>query len=493
MAGEDETGLRPVPADEIRRQPGGLTPCGQDAEDPSGRPDGVRGEAQPVREGILLGLMALGDLGADAPAEGEVVFQAIKHLRSRAIQFRSQETSHQGDVIAPGDNVVEQHIAMRRKNPALRQVEHVLGRELRVVISGEQSGRDAARGEKRRGLGRELGGVLRTRAGAGVERVAVENEAVDAVQQRAELGEALHAAGVVAVVYVGKDADERAGHKKGVASMAEAGPGNNRKDACAGACRGAATLRAFGMRGWCLFLTWLVACAVVRADQAADIAKIHFEVLGGKERIEALTAMRASGFVLAGGKKLRFTLIAARPNKVRIETGAEGRSLVQVSDGVEPPWKYDTGVWPPKYVVMADADAKLLAADAEFDDPLVAGEARGFTFDYAGEVRAGEKKNYLRVLVTRKLIETFSILIDPETYFIVARVEERKSPGGRRVEIVTRYDDYRPVDSVLVPHKVTMVVDGKITQQTVIEAIEPNPTITEETFSRPKVSLPRKK
>lgn len=233
--------------------------------------------------------------------------------------------------------------------------------------------------------------------------------------------------------------------------------------------------------------------AVVRADQAQDIARIHVEVIGGKERIEALTAMRATGAVVTGGKRVRFSLIAARPNQLRLETGADGRSLVQASDGVDAPWKFDTGVWPPKHVSMADAEARVFAADAEFDDPLVAGEARGFVVDYAGEVQAGEKRTYLRLLVTRKHVDSFSLLVDPETYFIVARVEHRTSPGGRRVEIVTRYDDYRPVAGVLVPHRVTVLTDGKLAHQTIIENIEANPALTTETFARPLVTVPAKK
>jgi hypothetical protein len=257
---------------------------------------------------------------------------------------------------------------------------------------------------------------------------------------------------------------------------------------------GRRSVRPCRMRVWRILIGGLLlGVLAARADEATEVRRIHFEVLGGKQRMEDLKAMRLSGYVIAGSKKLRFSMIAARPNRCRLETGADGRSLVQVSDGVEAPWKFDTGVWPPKYVAMSAAEGKLFAADAEFDDPLVAGEARGYVYDYAGEVQAGERKNLLRILVTRKLIDTFSILVDPETYFIVGRVEQRKSAGGRAIEITTRYDDYRPVGGVLTAHKITTMVDGKVTQQIVIETAEANPTITAETFSRPKAAPAAKK
>lgn len=245
------------------------------------------------------------------------------------------------------------------------------------------------------------------------------------------------------------------------------------------------------MRVWQFFLGWLGVVAVGWADPAEELARIHVEVLGGRERIEALTALRATGVVMTGGKRVRFTMIAARPNRLRLETGVDGRTLVQASDGVDAPWKGDAGVQPLRAGLMAEGEGRVFAADAEFDDPLVAGAARGYGFDYAGEVDAGARK-WVRVLVTRKRTETFSVLVDPETYLIVAKVEYRQSAGGRRLEITTRYDDYRPVRGVLLPHKVAVVMDGKVVQLTVIETVEANPAVTAETFARPRVAVPAK-
>lgn len=223
---------------------------------------------------------------------------------------------------------------------------------------------------------------------------------------------------------------------------------------------------------------------VAKADQAEDLARIHIEVIGGKERIDALQSLRATGYVVTGGKKVRFTLLAARPNRLRLETGGDGRSLVQASDGETAPWRMDLGVSPPQAQAMSESEGRLFSTDAEFDDPLVGGAGRGFAFDFAGDVTIAGRKMQ-RMLVTRKLMDTFALLIDADTYFILAKIEQRQSVGGRRVEIVTRYDDYRPVEGVLLPHKVAVMTDGKLVQQTVIEAVEANPAVTRETFVRP--------
>jgi hypothetical protein len=238
--------------------------------------------------------------------------------------------------------------------------------------------------------------------------------------------------------------------------------------------------------GWLIAVAW---SAALRADQVDDLARIHVEAIGGRPRILALGSLRATGTVVANGKQVRFTLTAARPAKVRLETESGGRSLVQAYDGAEPAWEFDTGAWPPTYRAMAETSAKTFVADAEFDDPLVAGAARGYVFDYAGEVEVNGRK-LLRVLVTRKMTDTYSLLIDDETYFIAMRVEHRTSAGGRKLQVVTHYEDFRPVDGVLLPHRVIVAVDGRVTQETTIAKIDANPKLKDDSFSRPKISAP---
>lgn len=222
-----------------------------------------------------------------------------------------------------------------------------------------------------------------------------------------------------------------------------------------------------------------------RAERAADLARIHLEAVGGRARLEALAAMRAHGQVIVGDRRIRFTMVAARPNLMRLETQNGTRSLIQATDGIEPPWEFDTGTWPPRYRAMAESAARTFAADAEFDDPLIAGAARGYQLSYAGETDVAGRM-FLRVLVKRGESESHTLLLDPDTYLIAMRVEVRQTPSGQRVQIVTQFEDFRPVQGVLLPHDVIVAVDGKVTQQTKIERIEPNPLLSPDTFRRPR-------
>jgi hypothetical protein len=119
------------------------------------------------------------------------------------------------------------------------------------------------------------------------------------------------------------------------------------------------------MRVWLILGGLLLpSCFAHAADRAAELAKLHIEVVGGAERIAALAALRATGTVVMDGGTVRFTLIAARPNRVRLESSASGRSSVQGYDGVEPPWEFDARKKPPRYRDMDGANAKRLVADS---------------------------------------------------------------------------------------------------------------------------------
>jgi hypothetical protein len=220
------------------------------------------------------------------------------------------------------------------------------------------------------------------------------------------------------------------------------------------------------------------------ADRVQELTELHLAAMGGPERVAALQSLRATGEVVAGGKRVRFTLLAARPSRVRLETESDGRILVQGADGVEPPWESEPTATPPRSGFMAAATARTFGADGEFDDPLVAGGARGYTIEDAGFGEA-DGRRCARLLVTRGMTDTFHLFLDPVTYLIVLRTEQRTTAVGRRVEIATRYGDFRPVEGVLLPHLIEVSIDGRVTQQTQINRVEPNPPHDPGVFRRP--------
>lgn len=236
-----------------------------------------------------------------------------------------------------------------------------------------------------------------------------------------------------------------------------------------------------------LTLATLACLAFLRmaaAEEAENLAHIHVEAIGGEMRLHLLTSLRVTGHVDIDDRRLEFTLLAQRPNRIRMETRAPDHVIVQATDGVNPPWQMDPNAAPLRPHRITGDEARAFSADAEFDDPLVDFADKGYTVDYAGEADWGGRKVY-RILVTRKLVDIYYLLLDAETYFIVGKQAVRRLDYGRQVQMETRYEDFRPVAGIIMPHRVIVSADGKPLHETVLERVEPNVPVPDGSFTMP--------
>src|SRR3954466_5927443 len=83
------------------------------------------------------------------------------------------------------------------------------------------------------------------------------------------------------------------------------------------------------------------------ADPLPEMTRMHIEVLGGKQAIQALAGIRATGVLFLEQKRLKFTLTTARPNLLRLEAESEGHKFVQAYDGIDLPSQFDNQDYPP--------------------------------------------------------------------------------------------------------------------------------------------------
>lgn len=238
------------------------------------------------------------------------------------------------------------------------------------------------------------------------------------------------------------------------------------------------------MRFWLGVFVWVMV-PLLHGEDADMLARIHVEAIGGKLRMGRLQSLRAEGEVQIDGRHMVFTLLAQRPNRLRMETRSGDRTIVQATDGVNPPWQMLSGDQLGKPTLITGDEAREFAADAEFDDPLVDYDAKGYTIDYAGKMEWAGKQVF-RVLVTRRFTAGFYLLLDPETYFIVGKQAVRKLEFGREVSIETRYEDFRPVGGIIMPHRFVTTAAGKPLHETNLLRVQANVAVPEDSFARPK-------
>lgn len=212
----------------------------------------------------------------------------------------------------------------------------------------------------------------------------------------------------------------------------------------------------------------------------ADILRIHREALGGTEVIQALRAFRAEGVTRLETGEVEFTLWAARPAKLRLESRVGGQTMVQAYDGATAAWGMPAGG---TAALLAPGEAREFIAGADFDGPLVGPGEKGYAVSYAGESEV-EGRACLHLMLAARDLELIELFVDAETYLILKRISARPEvPDAGRLE--TFFSDYRQVGGVMMPFRV-MVFDGeRPLTDTRIERITPLAALPDSLFEMP--------
>ena len=188
-----------------------------------------------------------------------------------------------------------------------------------------------------------------------------------------------------------------------------------------------------------LLCTALLAGVSAQAQLGHEIAQKHAARAG--DRLAALTGLRAEGRTFINDEVVPFTMLAQRPNRLRVESFTPLRRVVQVYDGSGAPWISHSGVKGGAALDMSEGEAKDFMANADFDGPLVNFEAKGYSVDYAGEESIEGRKAF-KLLLMDKHDSIFFLWVDAENYEIVKRTVYRAF-DGKRVAVDTSFKDFR--------------------------------------------------
>lgn len=222
----------------------------------------------------------------------------------------------------------------------------------------------------------------------------------------------------------------------------------------------------------------------LRADSAANLVRIHVEASGGRVAVDALKAIKATGITRNESGEFRFILWAARPNRIRTEVTSGERTIAQGWDGNNEPWTADSQSR--RVTLLRGTQADEFKADAQYDNPLLAGPEQVVSLDYAGKVEL-EGEVLIKVIAVQNFTAMSYVYLDPATYLVVRRDILRRRGNGT-VTVRTDYSDFKAVAGVLLPHRMVVSIGQRRMNETLIKHIEPNPRLEPELFT---VQLPR--
>jgi len=235
-------------------------------------------------------------------------------------------------------------------------------------------------------------------------------------------------------------------------------------------------------------MVWLLAVlflgGLASAQTLDEVLAKNYQARGGLDKLQAVAAVKMSGKMVipAQGLEMPMVLWQKKPNRMRVETTFQDKKIIQAYDGRKAWW-----IMPFKSEAaqeMAPEQAKLLAEQADFENPLVVFKEKGYKLELQGrEDMAGTP--VFKLKLTKAGGREIYFYLDADSGIELKSTLTLKSGEAETLNEIL-YDDYKPVDGLLMPFSVENKVNGKTQVQMTMESIEINPVISDGLFTMPQ-------
>ncbi len=217
-----------------------------------------------------------------------------------------------------------------------------------------------------------------------------------------------------------------------------------------------------------------------------EIIEKNIEAKGGKERLEAVKATKATGKLFAmGGMEAPFVMYHKRPNNYRFEATIQGMSMVQAYDG-ETAWNIMPWTGSTEPQKASDMQAQTVKQQADMDGLLLNYKDKGYKIELIGkEDMEGTEVYHLR-LSNLGMLEgmTIDMYLDAE-YFLEIKQTMKGKYEGQDFDVTTVMGDYKEVDSMMMAHSIDVQMGGQTVSTLSMDKIEINPEINDSIFKMP--------
>jgi len=221
-----------------------------------------------------------------------------------------------------------------------------------------------------------------------------------------------------------------------------------------------------------------------RAQTVDELIARNLEAKGGLDRIKSVETLRMTGrTTVAPRTEAPFVMEIKRPNRMRMEVTHRGQTMTQAFDG-KTGWQVAPFAGKTEPQVLPSQVTRGMEEQADFYGPLVDARAKGLTVEYAGLVKLDTGEAH-RLDLTTKSGEKRSVFLDATTYLEV-RGEATITAGGRTLVMESLIGDYRPVDGLVLPHRMESGPRGAPERMRMtIERIELNVPLDDARFAMP--------
>jgi len=233
-----------------------------------------------------------------------------------------------------------------------------------------------------------------------------------------------------------------------------------------------------------LALLLLLPCGKSRAeekelDRTSELVVSVLKAYGGSKAVSKVNSVTAKGKIteFLSGKTGTYSRYFERPGKLRIEVMPEQGGEIRVLNG-DHGWQASSGGFIP---VSSLELQSMLYQYSYLNLPMALANGSPHV-KYGGKQRNNDEETYL-LLIEPKNAPRLGILIDAKTRLII-RVDASFALGAMGTgELSTQYSDFRPVEGVQFPHKLTSFAGGIKLSEIILGEIVVNRKIPPELFA----------
>lgn len=222
----------------------------------------------------------------------------------------------------------------------------------------------------------------------------------------------------------------------------------------------------------------------VCAQTADELVAKNLQARGGLEKIKAITTLRSTGDLDAGGFKAVVGQESKRPDSLRTTVTIQGMTRIQAFDGSSA-WQISPFGGKKDPQLMGDDESRQLVEDADFDGPLVDAAVKGNKIEYLGTDQVDGDDAY-KLKVTLKNGDILYYYLDPDT-FLEIQIERQQFIRGSVRESVTLLGSYKPVNGVMYPFSLEVGPKNNLDARTkiTIQKREANVPVSDSDFKMP--------
>jgi outer membrane lipoprotein-sorting protein len=216
---------------------------------------------------------------------------------------------------------------------------------------------------------------------------------------------------------------------------------------------------------------------------ADQIVQKHIEALGGTAKLNAIQTLVVTGKAsILGQTEAPLTIQVKRPNMLRLEIMFQGRKVVQAFDGATA-WTINSMIGAePKQ--SSEEDTRAAQESSDFiGGNLVDYKTKGNTVELVDKEDVDGVSVY-KLKITKKSGSMEYDYLDAKS-FLPVKTEGKRRQLGQEILYESKIANYKPVEGVLMPFRLTQMVNGRLAMEITVEKMDANVPLDETAFKMP--------